>query len=105
MVRYFLLVTMLAAIPGWAQIGMFSNEQRSGMTADWKGERFPDGRPKVSDEVLVRLKLTTAEEAWGTLGRRGYPNQFVGGFKTVNVGHDGKAPRMVGRAVTGVFLP
>ncbi|MCX6611228.1 MAG: RraA family protein [Acidobacteria bacterium] len=99
------LVASLLAIPAFAQIGMFSNEQRAGMTADWKGERFPDGRPKVPDEVLDRLKLTTAEEAWGVLGRRGYPSQFVGGFKTVNVGSDGKAPRMVGRAVTGVFLP
>lgn len=75
------------------------------MTSQWKGERFPDGRPKVPDEVLDRLKQTTAEEAWAVLGRRGYPMQFAGGFKTVNVKPDGRAPRMVGRAVTGVFLP
>lgn len=105
MIRWIACAAALLALPAAAQIGMFSNEQRAGMTAQWKGERFPDGRPKVPDEVLDRLKETTAEEAWGVLGRRGYPSQFVGGFKTVNVQPHGKAPRMVGRAVTGVFLP
>lgn len=98
-------VLALFAMPVLAQIGMFTNEQRAGMTAEWKGERFADGRPKVPDAVLDRLKRTTAEEAWGTLVRNGYPSQFVGGFKTVNVGQDGRSTRMVGRAVTGVFLP
>jgi regulator of RNase E activity RraA len=105
MARRLMIAATLFALPAAAQIGMFTNEQRAGMTSEWKGERFADGRPKVPDEVLDRLKETTAEEAWGVLGRRGYPNQFVGGFKTVNVKPDGRAPRMVGRAVTGVFLP
>ncbi len=105
MIRRIVCVAALLALPAAAQIGMFTNEQRAGMTSQWKGERFPDGRPKVPDEVLDRLKETTAEEAWSVLGRRGYPSQFVGGFKTVNVQPHGKAPRMVGRAVTGVFLP
>lgn len=99
------VTAVLLAFPAAAQIGMFTNDQRIGMTSQWKGERFPDGRPKVPDEVLDRLKQTTAEEAWAVLGRRGYPMQFAGGFKTVNVKQDGRAPRMVGRAVTGVFLP
>ena len=29
------------------------------------GERFPDGRPRVSDDLLERMKLVTTEEAWG----------------------------------------
>jgi 4-hydroxy-4-methyl-2-oxoglutarate aldolase len=100
-----LLAAVFAALPGWAQIGMFSNELRTAMTSEWKGERFPDGRPKVPDEVLDRLKNTTAEEAWGTLMRLGYKNQFEGGWKTINVPGIGAEERLVGRVVTGVFMP
>ncbi len=87
-----------------AQLGMFTNEQRIDITRAWKGERFPDGRPMVSDAVLDRLKLTTAEEAWGTLRRLGYNNQFEAGWKTINV-NDPMGDRMVGRVVTAVFMP
>lgn len=86
----------------WAQLGMFTDAQRMDITREWKGERFPDGRPKVPDEVLERLKDTTAEEAWGTLGMRGYRHQFEGGWKTLNVK---PGERLVGRAVTAVFMP
>lgn len=99
------LAALLAALTAWpavAQIGMFTNEMRVAMTSEWKGERFPDGRPKVPDAVLERLKETTAEEAWGTMRAAGYRLQFAGGWKTVNV-EPGK--RMVGRAVTCYFLP
>lgn len=97
-------ILALAAVPAAAQIGMFSTEQRTAMTADWSGERFADGRPKVPDAVLDKLKESTAEEAWGTLRRFGYTSQFVSGFKTVNV-DDPKGDRLVGRVVTGVFMP
>ena len=69
-------------IPASAQIGMFNNEMRTALTAEWKGERFPDGRPKVPDAVLDRLKLTSAEEAWQTLRNAGYTLQYEGGWKT-----------------------
>ncbi len=98
------LMACLATLPAAAQLGMFTNEQRIDITREWKGERFSDGRPKVPDEVLDRLKLTTAEEAWGTLRRLGYNNQFEGGWKTVNV-TDPTGDRMVGRVVTAVFMP
>ncbi len=83
------------------QLGMFSKEQRIEFTREWKGERFPDGRPKVPDKVLKRLRTTTAEEAWGVLRGERYFNQFEGGWQVVNPG----AERMVGRVVTAVFLP
>ncbi len=95
---------VLLAAGAMAQLGMFSNQQRIEITREWKGERFPDGRPKVPDEVLDRLKLTTAEEAWGTLRRLGYHNQFESNWKTVNV-NDPTGDRLVGRAVTAVFMP
>ena len=97
-------MAVLLAPCGYAQLGMFSDAQRIDITREWKGERFPDGRPKVPDKVLDRLKLTTAEEAWGTLRRLGYHNQFEGNWKTVNV-DDPAGDRLVGRAVTAVFMP
>ena len=103
--KRFLIMTALVALPALAQIGMFTNEHRTAMTGLWTGERFADGRPKVPDETLDRLKNTTAEEAWGTLQRLGYPNQFEGGWKTINVPGIGTEERLVGRVVTGVFVP
>ncbi|MCZ2079862.1 MAG: RraA family protein [Bryobacterales bacterium] len=97
------LTALAASAAGllYGQLGMFSKEQRIEFTREWKGERFPDGRPKVSDEVLNRLKTTTAEEAWSVLRAERYFNQFEGGWQVVNPG----AERMVGRVVTAVFLP
>ncbi len=91
---------MMAALPLSAQLGMFSKEQLVDITRAWTGERFPDGRPKVPDSVLERLKDVTAEEAWGTLRGAGYKLQFEGGWKELNGGQ-----RLVGRAVTCVFMP
>jgi 4-hydroxy-4-methyl-2-oxoglutarate aldolase len=93
---------VVSATPSFAQLGMFSKEQRVDITREWQGERFPDGRPKVPDEVLARLKNTTAEEAWGTLRKHGYRLQFEGGWKTLNVK---PGDRLVGRAVTAQFVP
>ena len=70
------------------------------MTREWKGERFPDGRPRVPDELLGQLKTVDAEEAWAVLKGKGYPNQFEGGWRSINAG-----PRLVGRVVTAVFMP
>jgi len=97
-----LYLAAIATLPSLGQLGMFSNEQRTALTSAWTGERFPDGRPKVPDSVLDRLKNTTAEEAWGTLRGQGYRLQFEGRWKTINV-EPGK--RLVGRAVTAAFLP
>ena len=70
------------------------------LTPLWEGERFPDGRPKVPDSVLERLKNITLEAAWGPIFKMGYTNQFEGDFTILHPDE-----RMVGRAVTGVFMP
>ena len=62
------LLGAFSVTPLFAQLGMFSTEQRTDITREWKGERFPDGRPKVPDEVINRLQHTTAEEAWARYG-------------------------------------
>jgi len=101
--RVFLLVvltTLSLSAPVAAQLGLFSTQQRAEFTREWKGERFPDGRPKVSESVVSRLKNVSAEEAWAVLRGAGYNHQFEGGWKVLNPGE-----RLVGRVVTAVFMP
>ena len=70
------------------------------LTAAWQGERFPDGRPKVSDQLIERARKIGIEEAWQILNNEGYRNQFEVNWKMV---HD-DVP-VVGRAVTARFIP
>ncbi|HVX46364.1 MAG TPA: hypothetical protein VHC49_20900, partial [Mycobacteriales bacterium] len=70
------------------------------LTPEWKGERFPDGRPKVPDEVLDRLREATTEQAWSVLRHAGYDRQFAGGWRQTHPGNI-----LVGRAVTSQFVP
>jgi len=93
-------VTFLCTNLAFAQLGMFSKEQRVAITPEWKGDRFADGRPKVPDSVLQGLKDVDAEEAWDVLQSHGYKFQFEGGWHEINHGD-----RMVGRVFTAVFMP
>ena len=77
-----------------------SPEHIKAMTPNWKGERTPDGRPKVSDKLLARLKNISLEEAWGILRNNGYQNQFEGDWMVL---HPDQV--MVGRAVTAQYMP
>lgn len=70
------------------------------ITPDWKGERFENGRPKVSDDILRRFRTVTTEEAWGVLWEHGYKYQFQADWMVI---HPGKI--LVGRAVTAVMVP
>lgn len=79
-----------------------SPEYIKALTADWKGERFADGRPKVSDDMLERLKNLTLEEVWAELIELGYQNQFEGNWQIVD---DSEEMTMTGRAVTAQFMP
>ena len=71
------------------------------LTPLWKGERFEDGRPKVSDDILRRISQTTIEEMWMPLYASGYKYQFEGNFKRSNPDLE----VMVGRAVTAQYMP
>jgi regulator of RNase E activity RraA len=83
----------------YAQITI-PKEQMIFYTEEWKGERFDDGRPKVSDELLARLKNISIEEVWGILRAEGYNNQFDGGWYML---HPDQA--FVGRAMTAQYMP
>ena len=83
-----------------AQQVTLTPEQIKGYTPEWKGERFPDGRPKVSDRMLERLKKVHLEEAWGVLRNKGYQNQYEGDW---NIQFPDSV--MTGRVVTAQYLP
>ncbi len=77
-----------------------TTDQIKAYTADWKGERMPDGRPKVSDRFLNRLKDVSMEEAWGYLRNKGYQNQYENDWMVLR-----PDSAMVGRVVTAQYMP
>lgn len=84
----------------FTQAQLFPKTELEYLTSNWKGERFEDGRPKISDELIARAKKIGIEEAWQVLHNEGYNNQFEGNWKMV---HD-DVP-VVGRAVTAKYSP
>lgn len=81
------------------QVGL-TKEQIIAMTPAWKGERSPDGRPRVPDQLLERLKNVTLEEAWGFMRNQGYNNQFEGEWTLLRPDQV-----LTGRALTVQYLP
>lgn len=78
-----------------------SKDQMIWLSSQWEGERFEDGRPKVSDDVLERMKHVSIEEAWGIIRNYDYHNQFAGGgWEILNPDE-----AVVGRAVTAQYMP
>lgn len=78
----------------------FSPEELKFLTPEWKGERFPDGRPKVPDGIIRRMKSVSVEEAWATMINSGYRYQVAEGWEVIN-----PDSVLVGRAVTATFMP
>jgi regulator of RNase E activity RraA len=70
------------------------------ITSSWTGDRSADGRPRVSDDLVARMKNVSIEEAWDVLRKHGYENQFVGGWTML---HDDQP--FTGRALTAAYLP
>jgi len=77
-----------------------SPEYIKALTSEWKGERYPDGRPKVSDNILDRLKNVSMEEAWAGLRNKGYMNQFEGDWSILD-----SERAMTGRVITAQYMP
>ncbi|MFY0688468.1 MAG: RraA family protein [Cyclobacteriaceae bacterium] len=70
------------------------------LTPEWKGERYDDGRPKVADEILERMRLVTLEEAWAVLKGENYNYQYEGDWMIIDSDRV-----LIGRAVTATFMP
>ncbi len=77
-----------------------SPEELITLTPEWKGERFADGRPRVEDELLERMKSVTHEEAWAVMRNANYKFQYEEGWLCIN-----PEGVLVGRALTAVFMP
>jgi regulator of RNase E activity RraA len=77
-----------------------SKEELLFLTPEWKGERFADGRPKVSDDLLKRMKLVTLEEAWAVLKGANFKHSYDDGWMCIN-----PDSVLVGRALTATFMP
>src|SRR6516225_569305 len=95
----FLVISLLAITPVFSQVKL-TKDQILFYTADWKGDRFPDGRPKLPDSLIERAKAMTIEDVWGYLRQKGYQNQFEGDWKALHMDK-----LIVGRALTAQYMP
>jgi regulator of RNase E activity RraA len=77
-----------------------SKEELIYLTPEWEGERFPDGRPRVPDDILERMKLVTLEEAWAVLRGENFNFAYEGDWQVLD-----PDAVLVGRAVTATFVP
>jgi len=85
--------------PAFAQVKQ-TREQMQFYTSQWEGERFPDGRPKVSNDLLKRVLDVSIEDLWDYLREKGYNCQFDTGFQML---HPDKP--FAGRALTAQYMP
>ena len=102
--KKFIWIALAASIfgvvlPASAQVKM-TREQMMFYTSDWKGDRFPDGRPKVSDALVKRALDVSIEDVWEYLRGRGYHCQFEGGWQALHI----EKP-FAGRALTAQYMP
>jgi regulator of RNase E activity RraA len=95
-----LSVLLAAASFAAAQPGVLTREHLIEYTPDWAGERFADGRPKVPDAILDRMKHVTLEEAWAVVTGAGFSHQFEDGWLSIH-----PEQVLVGRALTSQWLP
>ncbi len=100
--NYLLLIILICMVSPhtFAQQIQISKDELTVLTPEWKGERFPDGRPKVPDDVIERMKSVTLEEAWATCRGAGYNYQYDGNWMQIHPDNV-----LVGRALTATFFP
>lgn len=102
-VRTIIVVCLLLFVishSGSSQALEMSRDQLIQFTPKWEGERFPDGRPKVPDGIIERMKKVNIEEAWVVLRNEGYESQYERGWQHT---HPGEV--LVGRALTTMYMP
>jgi regulator of RNase E activity RraA len=100
MKNFIVVVILSLLIPSFVQAQQISKEEMLFLTPLWKGERFEDGRPKVPDDILRRMRLVTHDEAWAVMKNAGYKYQYADGWQTIN-----PDSILIGRAVTATFMP
>jgi 4-hydroxy-4-methyl-2-oxoglutarate aldolase len=94
-----LVCTMVSVTAAFGQVKM-TKEQMLFYTSEWKGERFPDGRPKIPDDLIKRALDVSIEDVWDYLQERGYHCQFEGGWQALHIDKP-----FAGRALTAQYMP
>ncbi len=97
--RVVMVCALLGALPAWAQVKM-TRDQMLFYTSEWKGDRFPDGRPRLPDSLLQRAVNMTIEDVWEYLRAHGYRNQFESGWQALHIDKP-----FAGRALTAQYMP
>jgi 4-hydroxy-4-methyl-2-oxoglutarate aldolase len=97
-----LFLSLIALIPvvAPAQVFTFTREEMLRYTTKNPFERFEDGRPKVPDAILEKVKGLSAEEVWAVLPGAHFANQYEGNWRILHPNR-----KLVGRAVTAQFMP
>jgi 4-hydroxy-4-methyl-2-oxoglutarate aldolase len=103
-------IALLSPSLSHAQLFTLTKEQLIQLTSQNTFDRFPDGRPKIPDDLMERARGMSAEEVWAGLnqaagngGRGGggaYRNQYEDGFQVLH-----PKMKLVGRAFTVQFMP
>lgn len=98
----FVAASVTGATSAGAQPNQLTPDQLAHYTPLHTGDRFPDGRPKVSDAILdtIREMGIEIEEAYGVLRERGFNNQYEANWQVLL-----PDTRLVGRAFTVQFMP
>ena len=94
-----LLFCITTALSAFSQVKM-TKEQMFFYTSDWKGDRFPDGRPKIPDDLLKRALEVSIEDVWDYLREKGYRCQYDGGWQALHIDKP-----FAGRAMTAQYMP
>src|SRR5688500_4020311 len=103
--RHWILIPMLLASAqlSFGQLWKLSPEELTKATAKSTFERFPDGRPKVPDHLLQKLREMdiAIEDMIGQVRSAGFASQYEGNdWKVLN-----PRKKLVGRAFTVQFMP
>jgi 4-hydroxy-4-methyl-2-oxoglutarate aldolase len=83
-----------------AQPLSLTKEEMIQYTPLWQGERFPDGRPKVPDDIIKRMRYVTITEAWASC-----QSGVVGGMRGAAGGSAMRGMRGGGAADTDTGVP
>src|SRR3954465_8641104 len=94
-----LAATVFTSSTVFAQVKM-TRDQILFYTSDWKGDRYPDGRPKLPDSLLTRAASQTIEDVWEFLRGKGYNSQFDTGWQALHIDKP-----FAGRALTAQYMP
>jgi regulator of RNase E activity RraA len=93
------LIGVLGVLPCSAQVKQTKNQMLF-YTSAWQAERFPDGRPKLPDDLLKRALDVSIEDIWEYLRDKGYNSQFEGDWHALHIDRP-----FAGRALTAQYMP